>query len=652
MPKRHHIYFTVKVGLKMPRPGRTISASSDFSCSSSAIWRVLTREEGYKEWFGYPKTLDLSFIEPEFVVGARLSFKGYSSLIITELKQDRLLSFSNNSNQITISLVPYDEFVDVTMTVDILSSNSMFSEVENIQLFLRETLRALKKTVGVLSFEAPKVETKSKSPLSDFLTRVFAGYMPPIANGQLKKTDEVYSNIIDNTEAAVTISKRALMVAAVLICLFFFSIGITLTFQRSDIVPSSGLSLFENDSVNKYISTLLRVGNTKEELESKLSCSGKRKVNIDSSIEFHYESLNKDENGNAYEYIYVIYDAYGKVRRYAYLDVKQSQKDLFMEPSNGKLKESLDYYELTDKNILLSPSMNLYEVEEIIGLPVSAYVVDKNGDSFITTYYFGTFQADDIFTGNYKSQIVVTLNDVTGVTDVSYYNPISSSNPLPLDELTRNLRRQYAGLNEYLSDRFAYEKIFLLNDISPSQVELILATKGIPINTTSVKPTPNDNSKEEDPLEESEDNENIEEKDEEIVESFVYRTSNPVDTKGSLYRNFYSIEFHDSLIYSVSYRNTRLGSYAVDTLGHLNNNSFYSGMSYDSALAAAGVLPSAAEANSNIIIIYFGQEMRNKGVIDYPLKLTFVANSMRLVSAEFYQAPDITDEDSSLEDNI
>ena len=625
----------------MPRTRQTISVSSEFSCSASAVWRVLTKEQSYKEWFGYPKTSDLSFIEPGFVIGARLSFRGFSTLVITELKKDRLLSFSNNSYQLSFEITPFNEFIDVTLTMNILSDVNPLKDIEDIHLFLRETLRALKKSIGVVqnyTIEETTLQVKnSKSTIRDFLTRVFAGYQPPVSSDSSLNADAVFSTIIDNTEAAITISKRALLVAAVFIMFFFSSIAVALSFQRSDIVPSSGLSLFESDSVNKYMSTLIRVGDEKQELESKLSCQGERKVYANSSIEFHYQSLGKTEDNSATEYIYVIYDAYGRVRRFAYIDTLQAGKELFHEPSNGKLREGVNYYELNDKNILLSPSMHLYEVEEIIGVPVSAYIVDKNGDSFITTYYFGRFYADDIFNCNYESQIVVTLNDVTGMTSVSYYNPITESNPLPLDELTRTLRRQYADLHEYLIDRFAYEKIFLLDDTTLSQVELMLQSKGIrihiPVATSQIQEPDEDIVD----FQEKDINDNEEEPPENPREVFVYRTENPADSSSSLYRNFYRVEYYNGIVESVSYRNTRLANYSVDTLNHLNSYSFNVGMSYDAAIGVVGILPSAAEYDFNSLTLYFGQGMYIGNGVEYPLKLSFTSGGNRLLKAEFYQ---------------
>ena len=628
----------------MPRPRQTISASSDFLCSASAVWRVLTNEQSYKEWFGYPKTLNLDFIEPGFVAGARLEFKGMTTLVITALTQDHLLSFSNNSCSISFKLTAFDEFIDVTISVDIMSAVNPFGETEDLQRFLRETLRALKKAAGIVpvypAYEPSPDDTGKKSLAGDFLTRVFAGYRPPVVS-EKNNADAVYSTLIDNTEVAVTIGRRALLVSIAFVCLFFATIGIALSFQRSDIVPSSGLSLFESNNVNKYMSTLIRIGEEKQALEIKLSCQGERKVNADSSIEFHYASLDKDDDGNTVEHISVIYDAYGRVRRFAYINTIQSSLELYREPSSGKLREGMNYYEMNDKNILLSSSMNLYEVEEIIGVPVSAYMVEKNGDSFITTYYFGRFFAGDIFDCNYKSQIVVTLNEVTGVTGVSYYNPISDGNPLPLDELTRTLRRQYAGLDEYLIDRFAYERIFLLFDIHPEQAELILGVKGISLNSGAVKTAGENETSGEVPEKNTEQSGGELPKPEETVyESYVYRTVNPVDPAGS-YRNFYKVDYADSVTTSASYRNTRLCSYTVDTLSHINKNSFTSGMTYDTVMKIIGILPSAAEYDLSTVKLYFGQELRVDGNIYYPLKLTFVSGSKRLVAAEFYQAQGI-----------
>jgi len=424
---------------------------------------------------------------------------------------------------------------------------------------------------------------------------------------------------------------------------FFISIRVSLSFQRSDIVPSSGLSLLESESVNKYLSTLIRVGEEKQDIERKLSCQGEKIVNPDSSIEFHYASLMKDTYSEPVEHIYVIYDAYGKARKFAYIDLIQSGKALYRVPPNRKLREDLQYYDLYNANILLSPSMNLYEVEEIIGVPVSAYIVDKNGDSIITTLFFGKFKTDDIFKTNYKSQIVVVLNEVTGTTSVSYYNPIDEYDSLPTDEMTRMLRRQYAGLEEFLFDRYVYEKAFLLHDISKEQVELILETKGFllspgltPADKTSDPELETQSVEQNDPkqVETPED-----EQSGPVIERYIYTISNPADPRGAMPRNVFWVEYTDGSITSVLYKNLRLSGYAVNTTGHLNSDSFSRGMTLTVATRIAGILPSFAILDKDTTTLYYGQEILSEytGVSDYSIKLTFVQNGRLLSKTEFFE---------------
>jgi hypothetical protein len=160
----------------------------------------------------------------------------------------------------------------------------------------------------------------------------------------------------------------------------------------------------------------------------------------------------------------------------------------------------------------------------------------------------------------------------------------------------------------------------MLYDTTRDQAALILETDGLPINSTSLV---NDNK--EGPL----------------VENYVFRSFNPLDTRGSAYRSYYNIEFTDGLATSIIYRNIRLANYAVNTLGHLNEYSFSNGMSYEAAVKTVGVLPSAAECNLTTLVLYFGQEIRHEGISSYPLKLIFTLSNKQLYRAEFYETPAI-----------
>ncbi|MCL2539180.1 MAG: hypothetical protein FWE66_02465 [Oscillospiraceae bacterium] len=621
----------------MRKPRRTVSAVADFLCSAAAVWQVLTREESYKNWFGFPKQDELVFVDPGFSVGGKLSFKGLETMIITSILPERELVFSDGAYQFSFHIEHISEGVSVAFTMDSFAEGRY--EETDARLFCTETLRALKRTASaVVSLPVIGVQAEdvygATSPF-EFARRMFAGYRRPVTASNAGLTDGV-SSAIDNTEASVTIVRRALMFAFLLTLFYFTSIGVSLSFQRSDIVPSSGLSLFESVNVNKYDSTLIRVGDQKQNLERRLSCQGDRVFRYDGTPVYHYASLGKNDDNEPDEQIFVVYDAYGKARSIAYVDVIQSSRDLYREPSNRKLKEGIQYFELDDKNIRLSPSMNLYEVEEIVGVEVSAYVVVKSGESIITTLYFGKFVYDDIFTTNYMSQIVVVLNEAAGTTSVTYHNPAESESSLPLNELSKNLRRQYAGVDEYLFDRFAFERMFLLLDLTPEQSDILLSAKGnqIKLNEAPVE-------EEDDDIGEEQQEETEPELPETIFESYVYRLRNPSEEGKTYFRYSYTVDYEDGLSTAARFRNERLSVFAGDTISHLNRRSFNIGMSYYDVVALAGILPSAAECSDDRFTLHYGRE---EAVEDekqvYSLSLTFDTSRRRLLKFEFYEIPE------------
>ena len=633
----------------MRKPRRTVSAVADFPCSAAAVWQMFTREQGYKEWFGFPVREDLVFVDPGFSVGGKLSFKGRHTMIITSLLPERELVFSDASYRFTFLLDPIPEGVSVNITMDSYAAGRY--EEYDAARFCSETLRALKRAVGAV-ISAPVIEPRQEDfssfvPPFEFARRMFAGYRRPVTSRSATEANEVYSSIIDNTDASVTIVRRALMFALLLALFFFTAIGISLSFQRSDIVPSSGLSLFESENVNKYVSTLIRVGDLKPNLERRLSCQGERAFRFDGTLVYNYASLEKYNEDMPREQIYVVYDAYGKARSIAYVDAAQSDRDLFREPSNFKLKEGIQYYELDDKNILLSPSMNLYEVEEIIGVDVSAYTVVRNLDVTITTLYFGRFIYDDLFTTNFKSQIVVVLNEAAGVTSVTYYNPIGHDDPLPLAELSKPLRRQYAGLEEYLFDRFAFERMFLLLDLSPTQAEILLSAKGLLKNAAS-EPSLTEETAAEAPASEEEPEELEQVLPEPLVEVYRYAVRSPAEQVRSYYRYLYDIDFEESLSRTVRFKNQKLALYTGDTLSHVNKDSFLTGMRYNDVVTLVGILPSAAECDANRFILHYGREEASgeEGPV-YPLSLTFTMSTFRLMDIDFHETPQEVSEDAT-----
>ena len=630
----------------MRKPKQTVSAVAELRCSAAAVWRILTREQGYKDWFGYPDTEDLVFVDPDFSIGAKLSFKSSQTMIITSLQPGRELSFSDSYCCFTFSIESIQEGVELSVTMDIYAEGRY--EGADAKMFCAQTIKALKKAAGIAEItevsDLGVRELQTGISFFEFLKRVFAGYRSPVSSKGQNDTGEVYSSIIDNSDMSVTIARRALLFSALLIIFFFCSIAVSLSFQRSDIVPSSGLSLFESDSVSKYESTLIRIGEKKQSLELKLSCQGERIMKSDGSVEYHYASVSKTEDDLHAERVIVVYDAYADVRKFAYIDTIQSSRDVLRLPASRKIKEGTQYYELADINIKLSPSMNLYEVEDIVGIPVSAYVVDKNGDGIISTLYFGKFFTKDIFSSGYKSQIIVVLNEAAGLTSVEYCYPSDENGPFPVEELSRQLRRQYASVDEYLLDRYAFEKVYLIREISPEQADLLLSVTGrlmTPLSVAEEEPEQTDEAGTDEEPEQLSVQE-TEQEEEPPVLLYEYNIRNPVEGGRTYYRYSYEITYSEGFSRSVLFRNERLAGFTGNTLEHINRRSYYAGMSHDQAVVQTGILPSAVWYDKYIITYFYGHEIIQEDSEEpvFQMSLTFSANSMKLLYSEFYQPPE------------
>ena len=155
------------------------------------------------------------------------------------------------------------------------------------------------------------------------------------------------------------------------------------------------------------------------------------------------------------------YDAYGLVRRYGYVD--------------HALSES---YGVQIRNVgtMVSPSMDVGEVVEVLETPVSAFWVDKSGTK---TVYFGHYLFEDrLFENNKTAELVLRLNEGQIQTQVGYYLAESPDDPLRVDELPVATKHQYSSLVQYGTDRAAYRRVYLLPGKTKAQTDILLGMAG------------------------------------------------------------------------------------------------------------------------------------------------------------------------------
>jgi uncharacterized protein YndB with AHSA1/START domain len=547
----------------MAKDKGSVSASLDFPCSASEVFSLLTDAESYNSWFGYPKHEMLINVDPDFIVGARMQFRHFaSSNIITKLVTDRRLCFGDNSYQMDFSIEPSSYGCKVTFTISSSSHNGGRYDNVDLDEFAKNSLANLRALIAVSKFAKldNEVVNEKSSRFVEFFRHVFYGYRNPVIEDS--SDEAVFETLIEKTEASVTLPRRSLAVSLIFIVLFFMVVFSSLTFERSDIVPSSGLSLFESDGVSRENFLLLDINQKKVDLEKLLGCQGLR-LNAD---EYLYNSSEKDSFGIPHQQIYSIYDAFGKVRRLAYID--------------NRIKNKAVSPAITELEPLLSPSMQPNEVESAVGLNATAYVFDKNG---VKRFYFGKYNPIEIFDPVYKSEVLITLDSASLLTSAEYFSPTETKlKHLPINSLDNTLRQQYARIDEYIEDREMFEKSFLVLGKSRGQCRTLFNHKGLLLK--------NDSSFE----------------DIEIIEVFQYALkSNTVPE--DQYRFIYKVYYSDDTAVKVSLLNNKLSDLRYDPNLISTTASISIGMLYCDVISSIGILPTLTEIDSDSISLYYGK---------------------------------------------
>ena len=421
----------------------TKTVSEHFVCSADVVWKVLTDASSYKDWFGWPESLELMEVTPGFQLGGKLNFRNSAStLVINKFisNQKMMLTGGYRSDEFTIKNAENGCKVSLVTTFAdrIVNENEASLESGN-----RTILKSLRRVCYAYLTQEQRNIGRPSTSISDILFRVVKGYRRTHERG----ADDPY------TERMLYIPRRNIAVGVLMLCILFSVLHLCFTFERSKVVPSSGMITTESTLVQLENASQIYIGQSKSELELMLSCAGTR-ISTDT---YSYRSIeNIDGFIPRYEVV-VVYDAYGKVRRYGYVDHLQS--DRFGVP-------------VLNVAASISPSMTLPEIQDALSFPVSAFWEDKSGTK---TVYFGHYlMEDNLFDANRTSELVLRMSESARKAQVGYYLAEDVANPLRFDVLGAKTKRQYSSLSEYNRDRAMFGRVFLLPGHTRTEVNHLL----------------------------------------------------------------------------------------------------------------------------------------------------------------------------------
>lgn len=559
--------------------------TAEFYCPKNVVWHILTSCDSYREWYGFPEPLDLIETVPEFSLGARLIFKDDARThVVTEFDLNSRLAIStaNETNEFTITETSYGCKVMLVSTLTVSGAGFNGTEAAH-ESANREVLSKLKSVAYRYEETLPGAptasgESKKNSAVKSALSSILQGYKSPVKSIEADREAAELAASYGSTEQEARFSARSCVIAILLFAVMIATLSVSFSFERSDIVPSSGLSVMESEFVNEENAANIYIGQKKSELELMISCTGLRL----SPDEYCYESLEKDENGEPVSRIYVIYDAYAKVRRFGYVNYVNSRSNVDCP--------------IARYNRLLYPGMNALEVSETIGTPCSAFFVDKSG---LTTVYFGTFNTEkSVFSTEQKSELVIKLNTSSKQVDAQFYYPYDSQNPLAVPELTKRLRRQYSNYSLFLADKLSFERAFLIFDKPYEEVGIVLDTANEKVG------------------------------DIEGGEMREYNKYVLIDgVQNDRYR--YTVNYYyDNVAEEVSFENLILQQ-KDDMLAEFTNYGLRVGMTQKEVLAAIGELPSAVAINYDNITLCYGKKIAatTRLSANYELVLVFDAKT-------------------------
>lgn len=546
------------------------TVSEHFVCSPDIVWRVLTDVSSYQEWFGWPESLTLLEVIPGFSLGGKLNFRNSAStLVITKIEEGQRIAFTGAYQTDEISVRGVENGCKVTYSTTYQDVASVTEEEYPLEVRNRNILKNLRKTCYAYKIEEEKQREHNHLNLRGMLFRMTRGYQQPRKNNTV---EDPY------TEKNLYITTRNKILGTILTAVLVFAISIGLSFERGDIVPSTGLSIAESDLVSFDNAVQISIGQKKRDVEYMLSCAGKK----ESVDEFSYSSTEKDKNGQSVSEIRVVYDAYGRVRRYGFVD--HSKAGSYGVP-------------IQNFRSLVSPSMSVEEVKEELGIEPSAFWVDKSGTKYI---YFGHYLFENnVFSVNKTAELVLRLIEGQIQTQVGYYLAESPDDPLRVDELPPATKHQYSNIVQYDTDRAVYRRLYLLPGKTKEEADIILGMA-------------------EDIIELQLQNED---------KQYTYLCNKSQEG----YRYSYSVIVRDGVVVSAFMRNHHLGQMKDTLAADVETYSLSKGNTLFNVSAELQILPTFAMiAEDDSVVLGYGLESAGDSDSDlpyrYPLIVYFDSN--------------------------
>ncbi len=533
-----------------------ITESIELRCAAEAVWRILVDVESYGEWFDIDRKQTLRTVEPEFCEGGRLVFNDLkaSSKIITTCRKNKELSFGDDFSKETFLLQETQRGAKLTVTIEL-------AEIENLDMaVIKSKAAAMLRSIKLLAYDrnegsfehSPKRKDRKKIPIT---TRVFTIVFKGYKTAELHDTSRVRIKSQINQE--ISPNRWQTMAGALFAIGLFIVLIYTTAIDKPDVVRSSGLSIYQSETITKQVVETIDFDETKLFLERNLSCVG---MPVYDDL-FSYSSVDTF-NGEPAVQMFIMYDTHNIVRRYGVLDYKQSYQRYY-----GEIKNFCE---------TISPDMTYTEIETVVGQKLSGFDVDKNGTA---RYFFGKIdERRDIFDRYIYAELVITIDSINDVVKCEYYYPPILSGNLPINDLSTSIERQFSEEREYEASKLYGDRVVLLQGLSKQQVETVLSVDGVEITDNEYQydvPPPYD------------DNE---------AQGFTYK-----------------VLYQDDIAVSVVFVNNKLLTLERDTLLESLTGELAVGMSGNLVEQRMGIVPTAIYTDGESITCVYG----TTGAIDF-----------------------------------
>lgn len=536
------------------------ASSRVIACDIGVVWAVLCDPVGYAEWYGPRGISEFERVEPSFSAGGRLRFRNNpKSIVITDLRRREQLVLSSGEGTDEFRLTDRGEG-----RCEVAMKRAFHADVEGAANPCKAILEKLE--WRCYDVESAGVDAAKDGDAESLVGAVLKGYRSPARKYRLSRLRSEGEGVSsDNTEQDVSVSPRSAAVCVALGILLFAVLNFTFTFQRSDVVPSTGLSVMESGDVNRVNAERIYIGQGKNDLELMLSCRGLRL----STSDYYYCSTAKDDAGRALQQIYIRYDAYGRVRGVAYLDITACGRTL-----------DLIFWDIEQ---YLNADMSNATVENLVERSLSAFRLERSGKR---TIFFGRLKEDsDLFSDTLRSELVISLDPESRAARAGFYLAFDRLSALPESE-TELLTRQYRSFSRYLEDRDSFERVDLLFGRSRFELDVVLGGG-----------------------------------DYETDEDGVLRGSYRVPLSDGSVCRYEAVFNGDGRAESITYVNGYLEQLS-GTLVASESYDIYRGMSLADVYRALQVIPVSAHRTADMLTLYFGDLREGEDGVEATIVIT------------------------------